>query len=255
MQLEQAEKEYEIDLKALFFELLEHWKVLLLSTVMVAAIALVISKFILVPQYQSTSALYVLSNTITSLADVQIGTNLTNDYIVVVQGRPVLEQVIENLGLSESYGQLRGKVSLNNPTSSRILEITVTDPDPVRAKQITDEIARVASDYISVKMVQAAPTTIQNGYADGNPVSPNIKRNTFLGAAVGFFLAAAAVSAAYLLNDTVMTMEDVEQKLGLNFLGSLPDTSQDESEEKRKRQKGPKKKAGTEAFTGKKKKA
>lgn len=251
MQLEKAENEYEIDLKALFFELLEHWKVLFASMALVAAIALVVSKFILVPQYQSTSALYVLSNTITSLADVQIGTSLTNDYIVVVQGRPVLEQVIENLGLSESYGQLRGKVSLNNPTSSRILEITVTDPDPDRAKMIADEIAGVASDYISVKMVQAAPTTIQNGYADGGPVSPNIKRNTLLGAVMGFLLAAAAVSAAYLLNDTIMTMEDVEQKLELNFLGSLPDIRQEDAGEKQRA----KRKAGTEVRTGKKKKA
>ncbi len=249
MQLEQAENEYEIDLKALFFELLEHWKVLLASMVLVAAIALVVSRFILVPQYQSTSALYVMSNTITSLADVQIGTSLTNDYIVVVQGRPVLEQVIENLGLTESYGQLRNKVSLNNPTSSRILEITVTDPDPDRAKVIADEIAAVASDYISVKMVQAAPTTIQNGYADGGPVSPNIKRNTMLGAVLGFLLAAAAVSAAYLLNDTIMTMEDVEQKLGLNFLGSLPDTRQEDAGEKQKA----KKKSDAKARAGKKK--
>ncbi len=247
MQLEQSENEYEIDLKALLFELLEHWKALIASTVLVAAIAFVISKFILVPQYQSTSALYVMSNTITSLADVQIGTSLTNDYIVVVQGRPVLEQVIGNLGLTENYRELRRKVSLNNPTSSRILEITVTDPEAVRAKQIADEIASVASNYISVKMVQAAPTTIQNGYADGNPVSPNTKRNTVLGAVAGFLLAAAAISAAYLLNDAIMTREDVEQKLGLNFLGSLPDTGQEESEEKLK------KKAGTAKRTGKKK--
>lgn len=250
MQPEQAENEYEIDLKALFFELLEHWKALVTSMALVAATALVVSRFILVPQYQSTSALYVLSNTITSLADVQIGTSLTNDYIVVVQGRPVLEQVIENLTLTESYGQLRNKVSLNNPTSSRILEITVTDPDPVRAKTIADEIASVASDYISVKMVQAAPTTIQNGYADGGPVSPNIKRNTLLGAVAGFLLAAAAISAAWLLNDTIMTMEDVEQKLGLNFLGSLPDTGGEDAGEKQKA----KKKAGAKTAPGKKKK-
>ena len=114
---------------------------------------------------------------------------------------------------------------------------------------IADEIADVASDYISVNLVQAAPTTIQNGYADGGPVSPNIKRNTMLGAVLGFLLAAAAVSAAYLLNDTIMTMEDVEQKLGLNFLGSLPDTRQEDAGEKQKA----KKKSDAKARAGKKK--
>lgn len=227
MQLEQQE-ELEIDLKELFFELLNHWKTILTSTVIVAAIALALSKFVMVPQYQSTSALYVLSNTITSLADVQIGTSLTYDYMVVVEGRPVLEQVIENLDLKENYASLKGKISLNNPSNSRILEITVTDENPDHAKKIADEMAEVASDYISIKMDQAAPTIIQNGYADGKPVSPNIMKNTIIGAMIGFLLAAAIVVASHLLNDTIMTAEDVERRLGMNFLGALPEVNHED---------------------------
>lgn len=226
MQMEhQHDDEVEIDLQELFFEMLAHWKLILLSTIMAAAIAFVISRFILVPQYQSTSALYVLSEStsITSLADIQIGTNLTSDYIVVVRGRPVLEQVISNLELDETYDSLYEKVDVENPTNSRILQITVTDPDPQRAKRITDELASVASDYIAEKMKQSKPTTIQNGYADGNAVSPNVMRNTALGGAIGLFLAGAVVVLSYLLNDTIMTAEDVERKLGLNLLGSLPE--------------------------------
>lgn len=222
MQLDQQD-EIEIDLRDLFFEMLGHWKMILASTVMAAAIALSASKFIMVPQYESTAALYVLSNSITSLADIQIGSNLTNDYMVVVKGRPVLEQVIENLGLDENYKQLESKIELNNPKDSRILEIIVTDTDPNQAKEIADEMASVASDYISIKMDQSAPTTIQNGYADGDPVSPHTGRNTVIGALAGFLLAAMVVTVFYLLNDTIMTAEDVERKLGMNLLGSLPE--------------------------------
>ncbi len=240
MQLErQQEDEIEIDLKDLFFELLAHWKLVLVSTLMVGAIAFVISKFIMIPQYQSTSALYVLtkSTSLTSLADIQMGTSLTNDYIVVVKGRPILEQVITNLGLEENYAALGSKISVNNPTNSRILEITVTDPDPARAKAIADELAKVASDYISLKMDQAAPTTIQNGYADGGPVSPNIMKNTAIGAIIGLLLAAAIVVVSYLLNDTIMTAEDVEKKLGMNFLGSLPEEVKEDDGDKNRRKK------------------
>ncbi len=253
MQLEQDD-EIEIDLKELFFELLGHWKTLLVSTIMVAAIALVVSKFIMVPKYESTSALYVLSNSITSLADIQIGSSLTNDYIVVVKGRPVLEQVIENLGLDEDYASLSDKIELENPSDSRILEITVTDTDPDHAKEIADEMASVASDYISIKMDQSAPTTIQNGYADGDPVSPNVGRNTLIGAVAGFLLAAAMVTISYLLNDTVMTAEDVEQKLGMNLLGSLPEVMAEDDGKKQQKKKGKKdhKKKGTAASAARK---
>ena len=216
--------EIEIDLGALFFELLSHWKMIILSAVLAGMIGLIISKFLITPLYESTSELYVLSKStsITSLADIQMGSNLTNDYKVVVKGRPVLEQVIANLGIDETYGSLNQVVTLNNPSNSRILQITVTDPDPARAKLIADEIAEVAANFIAVKMDQDPPTVISYGYADGNPVSPNTMMNTAVGAVVGAFLAMAIVVITYLLNDTIMNAEDVERKLGLNLLGTLP---------------------------------
>lgn len=225
MQEKYANDEIEIDLRELFFELMMHWKVIMLSTVMVGIIALVVSMFLITPQYESTSALYVLSKStsITSLADIQMGSNLTNDYIVVVKGRPVLEQVISNLGLEEEdYESLSKKVTLNNPSDSRILEITVQDPDAKVAKKIADEIAEVSSAFISEKMDQDPPTIIQRGYTDGEPVSPSIMKNTLLGALVGAFLAMALVVVTYLLNDTIMSTDDVERRLGLNLLGTLP---------------------------------
>lgn len=237
----EVDDEIEIDLKELFFELINNWMMIGISTVLVALIMFCISRFILVPQYQSTSELYVLSKStsITSLADIQMGSNLTNDYIVVVKGRPVLEQVIANLGLDETYASLNGKVSLSNPSNSRILDITVTDEDPERAKLIADEIAKVGSAFIAEKMVQDPPTIIQNGYVNENPVSPNILMNTVLGAAIGAFLAMAIVVISYLMNDTIMSVDDIERKLGMNVLGTLPLEEEAEFDGRKRKKKKP----------------
>lgn len=234
MQEKYRDDEIEIDLRELFFELLVHWKVIVLSTVLVGVIAFVISFFLLTPQYESTSMLYVLSKStsITSVADIQMGTDLTQDYLVVVKGRPVVEQVASNLGLEEKYEELVDKITLNNPTDSRILEITVRDPDAGRAKDIADEIAEVASAFISEKMDQDPPTIIQKGYADGEPVSPNIIKNVVIGALLGMLLAIAVVVITYLMNDTIMSADDVERKLGMNLLGTLPLEEEEDDGEK-----------------------
>jgi capsular polysaccharide biosynthesis protein len=220
----ELDNEIEIDLKELFLEILSYWKWVALTLVLGAVIAYSISKFLMVPQYESTSQLYVLSKStsITSLADIQTGTSLTNDYMVVVEGRPVLEQVIANLSLDETYHSLKAKVTLNNPSNSRILEITVRDENPTIAKKIADEIARVGASFIAEKMDQDPPNIIQNGYTDGEPVSPNTMKNTAIGGMLGMFLAVAIIVLSYLFNDTIVTAEDVEKKLGLNVLGSLP---------------------------------
>lgn len=228
-------EEEEIDLLELFFELLKHWKMIALSTVLVGAIFACYSFFLITPTYQSTSALYVFtkSTSITSLADLQTGTNLTKDYKVVVTGRPVLDQVIYNLGLEDNYKSLSNRVSVSNPSDSRILEITVTDTDPESAKQIADEIATVASAYIADKMDQDPPSIIQYGYSDNGKVAPSNAKNTLIGLMLGFILAAAVVIISHLLNDTIMTAEDVEKKLGLNVLGTLPIDENIEKEESR----------------------
>jgi capsular polysaccharide biosynthesis protein len=223
----------------LFFEILDHWKMVLLSAILVAAMAFLYSKYLMTPQYESTSQLYVLSKStsITSLADIQMGSNLTNDYMVVVNGRPIIDKVIENLGLDETYDTLVGKITLNNPTDSRILEITVTDPDPQRAKLIADEMAEVSSAFISEKMDQDPPSIIQYGYADGSQVSPSVRKKTVVGGMTGAFLAIAVIVVIFLLNDTIMDQEDVEKKIGINLLGTVPLEQQDDKERK-KRKKG-----------------
>lgn len=228
-----SDEEIEIDLKDLLFELLSYWRLIAVVTVLAAVIGYAASTFLLTPQYESTSVLYVQtrSTSITSLADIQTSSSLTNDYIVVVKGRPVLEQVIENLRMNETYSSLYRKVSLNNPSNSRLLEITVTDENPQRAKAIADEIAAVGSAFISEKMDQDAPEIIQNGYADGDPVSPNVLKNTVIGGMIGAILAMGVIVISYLFNDTIMTPEDIERKLGLNVLGTLPmEESEDDGE-------------------------
>ncbi len=218
------EEEMEIDLLELLSEVLSHWKMVVLIAVLFAGIFFGYSKYMIVPQYESSSELYVLSKStsITSLADLQMGTNLTNDYVEVVLGRPVLEQVIKNQNLDYTAKELKSKVTLVNPDNSRILRITVQDASPVEAKRIADEIAVVASQFISEKMDQEPPTIIQQGYADGEPVSPNIKKNTVLGGMLGAVLVVMIICISTLMNDTIMTPADMEKKVGLTVLGSIP---------------------------------
>ena len=236
----EIDNEIEIDLKSLLLELLASWKIIFLAGVIAGGLAYAYSSFLVVPQYESTSELYVLSKStsITSLADIQMGSSLTNDYIVIVNGRPVLDQVIANLQLNETYKSLYGKISLENPSNSRVLKITVTDADPNIAKAIADEVAEVASAYIAEKMEQDPPNIIQKGYADGQPVSPNVIKNTVLGAMAGFVLSMAIIVLANLFNDTIATPEDVEKKIGLNVLGTLPvEESEDDDYIQKKRRK------------------
>ena len=140
-------------------------------------------KILLTPIYKSTAMVYVLSKetTLTSLADLQIGSQLTKDYSVLVTSRPVLEQVIEKQKLDMNVDQLKSKISIGNPADTRVLSITISDTDPIRAQALAEEVAKTSSDYIGDIMEMVPPKIIEEGVPAEKPSSPNVKKNAAMG--------------------------------------------------------------------------
>ena len=222
--MNKQDDEMEIDL----LELFRAWKrriwLILLVTFLGGSIGFAFSKLALTPQFTSTAMMYVLSKetTLTSLADLQIGSQLTQDYKVITTSRPVLEGVIEELGLDLTYEQLKGKISIGNPQDTRILSVTVTDPDPQMAKRIVDSVANVSSEYIGDIMEMIPPKMIEDGQLPTQKSSPSNAKNAMLGAMLGMVLTCGLITLQVILNDTIQTEEDVEKYLGLTVLAEIP---------------------------------
>ena len=239
VQNQNQNEEVEIDLLEILFVLKARILVILASALAFATIMAAYSFFLAQPVYQSSSRLYILtkSTSITSLTDIQIGTNLTQDYKELVTSRAVVEQVIDNLDLNYTYGQMLSQISVENPTNTRILKITVQDNDPEDAKLLVDELTEVSRDRISNIMDQQKPSVVEYGNIPTAPISPNKSRNILIGFALGAFIACAVVIVLHLMDDTVKTADDVEKYLGLNTLTSIPLKEGEEKKGKKKKKK------------------
>lgn len=227
------EDEIEIDLKELFFVLLHKAWLIVLAAIICAGISGVWTKVMVTPQYQSTSMLYILSTStsVTSLADIQLGTQLTKDYQVLVKSRPVIEKVIENMGLNLKYEELCEKIEITTPADTRIIRITVTDPSPERAKQITDEVAAVSAKQIADIMKTDPPSIAEEGQVSLIKSSPSTTKNCLIAGMLGAALVIVLVMVFHLMNDTIRSADDIEKYLGLTTLGVIP------VEDKKKKQK------------------
>lgn len=233
------EDEIEIDLKELFYVLKRKIWIILLTGLMGAISFGLFTSVVLKPIYTSSTMLYIVNKTTTlaSLADLQLGTQLTKDYKVLVTSRPVTTQVISDLDLNLSHEELVKKIKVENPVDTRILTISVEDTDPYRAKSIADEVATVSSARMAKIMDSAPPNVVEEGYLPTKKTRPSVTKNTVLGGIVGALLSCAFVVALYVLNDTVKTPEDVEKYLGLNTLAAVPLFEGNATEDKRKRKK------------------
>lgn len=235
-QITNKDDDIEIDLLGLLMAFRRRLWLILLAAVVCGSLAGAYSKFVLIPQYTSSAMLYVLSKetTLTSLADLQIGSQLSEDYKVIIGTRPLLQEVIDRLGLDMSYRQLRSKISISD-SSERIMTLTVTDPDPQLAKLIVNQVAVTASDYIGDIMEMVPPKIIEDGEVNFVPVSPNNKRNTLLGAMLGAVLVCGVITVRFLMDDTVQTEEDVERYLGISVLAIVPERARTKDNKRKKK--------------------
>ena len=234
--------EIEIDLLELFYALRHRWWAILLALVIGAGAAGVYTKKLIAPHYQSTSMVYVLSKetTLASLADLQIGSQLTKDYSVIIKSRPVLQEVIDKQNLDLTTDELGEMITIDNPKDTRILSITVEDIEPMRAKAIVDEVTKSASNYIGDIMEMVPPKIIEEGVPAEKPSSPNVKKNAAMGGLAAAVLISGIICLGVILDDTIKTEEDVEKYLGLTVLASIPDvdeTGKSENEKGRKKKK------------------
>lgn len=224
--------EVEIDLKELFGVILNKIWIIIIVGILGTVIAGLYTTVFIAPQYTSSSMIFILTKTtsITSLADIQLGSQLTSDYKVLITSRPVVEKVISNLKLEMSYNQLCSKISVENQTDTRILTMTVTDPDPYTAKMIVDELTNVVVERVAEIMDTDEPGIVENGNIAEAPSTPNMKKNCLMGGLVGVLLSGGIIVLLFLLDDSIKSADDVEKYLEINVLGSIP--SFDESENK-----------------------
>ena len=249
-------EEMEIDLLELLMVMKKHLAAILLAGIVGLVIMFAYTSFLVTPLYSASSMMYVMpdnSNSMNSstLSDMQVGQQLTSDYSSMIKSRSFMEDVIKKLNLTIDYQQLLGKVEVTNPTSSRILQVTVNDPNPQTAADIANEMASVAESKLKEITGMQAIKIYEEAAVPDRPSSPSLKKNCALGLLAGIVLAMAVITILYLLDDTIKTEDDIEKYLGMTTLAVLPYNGR---KQQRQAQKHKKQRAKQERQTSRKRK-
>jgi capsular polysaccharide biosynthesis protein len=217
--------EVEIDIGHILSILWEKILVIIATGIIVGLAGFLVSKFLITPKYESETKLYVLNranDSATTLSDVQLSTQLTKDYQILVTSAPVMNQVIKELGLNMKASELASTISVDTPSDTRVLQITVTSDDPKRAKDIADKVAQVSSKKICDIMKIEQVNVIEEGSLSEEPAVDTVQKWTLIGLALGIVLSCAIIIIRSMLDDTVKTTEDVEKYFDLSTLAVIP---------------------------------
>ena len=214
----------EIDVLSLLRTIWRKKFLILLTAILTTGLAFAYSAFLLTPQYDSTTRLYVVTQSsdngaVITTQDLQAGSFLVKDYKEIILSQDVLKNVTTTLGITDDIEE---KITVEIPVDTRILSITVRDSDPNQAATIANTLRDEAAKKIIEVTKVSDVTTLEVALPAENPSTPQTKRNLVLGFIVGAFLSTALVLVLEVLDDRVKRPQDIEEGLGMTLLGLVP---------------------------------
>lgn len=215
----------EINLKDLFNYFMSKILIFIIITVLILSLGNTYSLVLKTPLYKSTTSLVLVNesdkDSITQ-SDLTLNNNLVGTYTEIIKSKNVLSQVIKNLNLLESTGSLTSKINVTSVSNSQIIKINVSDADNKKAKLIADEIAKVFIEETSKLYKLENIKVIDEASIENTPYNMNIIKENIIYLAIGCALGLGIILLMYSLDTTIKTTEDVEEKLELTVLGTVP---------------------------------
>ena len=216
-----------IDLREYFAIIKKRFWIIALLAIISALISGVISFFMLNPVYEAKSTLIVNAD---KQAETQIVTGdqitvtqkLAVTYGEIIKSRIVLDDVIKNLKLENTYESLSGQITVSPVNDTQIISISVQDTNPQKARDMANEIPKVFEKEAKRITKANDVQVIDKAILPKNPIKPNKVMNVLIAFVLGTMIGLFVVFLIEYLDNKMKTPQDIEKHLGLSVIGVIP---------------------------------
>ncbi|MDR1801025.1 MAG: hypothetical protein LBQ95_04220 [Lachnospiraceae bacterium] len=223
-------REVEINFRDVLYVLKKRFIWIVLIGAFVAAIAGVITVFMITPMYTASATMYVyadsnrndsLSSAITS-TELSASKSLVDTYIVILKSNTVLKQAIEQLDLKMDTEELKDLISASSVNGTEVFSISVKHSDPFMAAQIANTLTDIVPSEI-IRVVKAGGVEVVDvAETPKQPSSPNMKLNLAVAFLLGALLAYGIFLLASKFDTKVQSASSLDTEFGIPVLGEVP---------------------------------
>lgn len=213
----------------MMFNLLKkHVVFILIAAIIGGGLAYSVTRFLIPERYRATATVIINNRATDSQyiypSEIQSSQDLAQLYSIIIKADNVLESVKKDLDLDISNEELKNSIQVGLVGETQVVEISCTSTNPEYALNLVDKFVKYSKPVILEK-VEAGSVKDLNEPAlsnNGNPVSPNRKKNTAIGILGGAVAAAAFIILREMLDTKFKTEADVTNTLGIPVLGVIP---------------------------------
>lgn len=183
--------------------------------------------FLVDPVYEASAKMIVNSRQeqTGSVTNDQITSSqkLVDTYAIIIRSQPVLEPVIQNLGLQMDVEKLARKVTVTSVNDTQVMQIAVQSKNPEQALQIVQQIEAVCPEIIIDALEAGSVKTIEPAHLKKEPVAPSTNLFTVVAAFLCMVMVVIFVVLRFLLDNTYKSEMELRNDLDLPVLGVIPD--------------------------------
>ncbi|MFP7479741.1 YveK family protein [Terribacillus saccharophilus] len=216
-----------ISLKEIF-TLLKKRVVMILSLIIsFAAIAFIVSYFLITPTYTAKASVVVNQeeNVDVSALNTAIQSNISliNTYKIVMTSPVILDEVAKEMNLTLSSTQIAEKLEVTSEADTQIITVTATDTSQAKAAELANTTVDVFQNEIPelMNLENVKPLSLAEKVDNPSPASPNILLNTAIAMVLGAMVGIGLAFLLEYLDNTVKTETDIEKKIGIPVIGSI----------------------------------
>lgn len=224
-------EELEIDLLRLIRALWKKAWAIILVAVIFATVMLGYTVTFVKPLYKAEVLMYVNSSSVSlggtkvsiSQSELTAAKTLVDTYIVIMQTRATLEEVIEKAELSYTYEELKEMVEASAVNDTEIFSIEVTSTSPAEAELIANTVAEILPEKISSVVEGSSARIVDYAVTPQKKDSPSLTKNAAIGAILGFVFSCGVVVVLELMDDKIHDSDYLIQTYDIPVLAVIPD--------------------------------
>lgn len=210
MEYNEKDQGIELDIGRIFTVLWRRVWVILLAGVLVATVAFSYAWFLVSPVYESSAKIYVRNvydgnNGAYSQAQIDGAQALARTYMVILDSRPIWEQVQQKTGLQYTHKQLKGMVAAQSLNETEVFQVTVRAYDYKHAAAIATALTEILPEALSNIVEGGSVRVVEQPVENPEPVGPSYFKYILLGAAIGIFLSAAIIILLDIMDNFIDT--------------------------------------------------
>lgn len=227
-----------IDISQLIFAVVRRWVIIVLIGILSGIVCFAYSNYFITPVYRATSTMLVdLRNSMhenLTYEKINLSEKYATTIAYIMKTNTVLQPVIDELNLKETSASLASKITVTAIEDSMLLKVSVDHHDKNMALKIIKVLDKCAPEVINEKLTSGYIIEIESPMVSSTPISPNVSKNTAMGALVGMLLAAFVIVVITLFNNRIKSISDLQAVVDVPVLGVIPHTVRQQTEQKSK---------------------